>query len=385
MQQHAHKQKRATIVHLRDSNFVGGPERQILEHFKRMDPERYNMVLVCYENAGETNELRARAQDMGFQCLALPVRSPFNPKGITDISDLLRNLQADVLVTHGHKGNIFGRIACWMQSVPTIAVSRGWTMESLKIRFFEFLDKVFLLFANHVVAVSHGQEKKIRAIGVNPGRLSVIHNSIDTTKWESVKVRDIRAELGVPADGVLVVSAGRLSPEKDQISIVRAAKEVLSQLDNVYFAVFGEGVLRGELEAACAEAGVQDHFFLPGFCPDMVSVMHAADIFVLPSLTEGLPNVVLEAFACAKPVVATAVGGVPELVSDGENGFLVEVRDVRALADRLASLARDGKAREQFGLAGKKMVARNFTYSEQAARYEDLYESILGSRESAGA
>lgn len=368
---------RMTIVHLRDSNFVGGPERQILEHCKRMESDAYEMILVCYEEPGRPNDLRLKAEEQGITCLALPVMSPFSPKNITRIIDVLREVGADILVTHGHKGNIFGRLACWRLGIPTIAVSRGWTMESLKIRSFEFLDKVFLHFADHVVAVSEGQRRKILACRVRPGKVSVIHNCIDVGNWCGEEQNDVRARLGIPTDAVLVSTAGRLSPEKNQRMLLKAAERVVPETDNVYFAVFGEGVLRGELEAGCRKAGLEGRFLLPGFWSDMAAVMEATDIFTLPSLTEGLPNVVLEAFACSTPVVATGVGGTPELVRDGENGFLVEVDDVAGLADRILSLSRDGELRGRMGRAGKDMVASEFTYPHQAELYRELYRSLM--------
>ncbi|QGY39172.1 glycosyltransferase [Pseudodesulfovibrio cashew] len=367
-----------TIVHLRDSNFVGGPERQILEHFQRMPPESYDMVLVCYEEDGSPNDLRIQAERRGFRCLTLPTRSPFSWRNIKEIVAMLREADADILVTHGHKGNIFGRIACWMVSIPTIAVSRGWTMESFKIRVFEFLDKIFLHFADHVVAVSEGQRRKILSFGVSPGKISVIHNSIDVCNWGQGDGADIRSRLGVPEGAVLVVSAGRLSPEKDQRTLILAAEWLAVERDDVYFAVFGEGVLRDELERAVQEAGLEGRFFLPGFCQDMVSVMRAVDIFCLPSLTEGLPNVILEAFACSKPVVATRVGGTPELVQDGKNGLLVEPEDAASLSKALGRLCSDSELRRSMGEVGKKMVESSFTYAQQSEMYKKLYSAIVG-------
>ena len=368
---------KATIVHLRDSNFVGGPERQILEHCKRMESDVYEMILVCYEEPGRPNDLRLKAEELGLTCLTLPVMSPFSMKNITRIIGVLREVGADVLVTHGHKGNIFGRLACWRVGIPTIAVSRGWTMESAKIRFFEFLDKIFLHFADHVVAVSEGQSRKILGCGVRPDKVSVIHNCIDVGNWCGVGSNAVRARLGIPGDAILVATAGRLSPEKNQRMLLRAAERIAQQTDNVYFAVFGEGVLRGELEADCRKAGLEQRFLLPGFWSDMAAVMEDTDIFTLPSLTEGLPNVVLEAFACSTPVVATRVGGTPELVRDGENGFLVEVADVDGLAERILSLSRDGGLRERMGRSGKDMVSNEFTYPHQAEQYRALYGSLV--------
>ncbi|MCE1226583.1 MAG: glycosyltransferase [Geobacteraceae bacterium] len=364
-----------TIMHLRASNFVGGPEKQILEHFGRLDPERFTPVLGTFVE-GDSDPLGDAAVARGFQAVRMNARSPLNPASVYHLSHTLKQHKVDILCTHGYKPNILGCLATSFTRIPNIAISRGWTWESPKIRFYEALDRLFLKFSDHVVAVSNGQQQKIRACGVNPEKLSVIHNAINLN--EAVKKADnsIRNELALPDDALIVASAGRLSPEKNYATMIEVAQQVCKENRQVYFMVFGEGFLRPELQQKIHAAGLDRRFFLPGFRKDLQSLLPQIDIFMLPSFTEGLPNVALEAFANNKPIVATAVGGTPEVVQDKVSGFLTEPEDVATMVTSIKKLLDDPGLRNQMGTAGYYYVETNFGFSAQTAAYERLYTGL---------
>lgn len=364
-----------TIMHLRASNFVGGPEKQILEHFARLNPERFTPILGTFVE-GDSDPLGDAAVARGFQAVRMNAKSPLNPASIYHLSNTLKQHKVDILCTHGYKPNILGCLATSFTRIPNIAISRGWTWESPKIRFYEALDRLFLKFSDHVVAVSSGQQEKIRACGVNLDKISVIHNAINLN--DAVKKTDslIRKELGLPDDAIIIASAGRLSPEKNYTTMIDVACKVIAQNEKARFVIFGEGFLRPELEQKIEQAGLQDRFLLPGFRKDLQSVFSQIDIFMLPSLTEGLPNVALEAFANNKPIVATAVGGTPEVVKNGVSGFLTTPEDVSTMVTSIQKLLDDPELRHQMGTAGYHFVEDNFGFPAQTAAYEELYTRL---------
>ncbi|WP_152513002.1 glycosyltransferase [Desulfovibrio sp. X2] len=367
------------VAHLIATNFYGGPERQIVAHALRIGQEGFAPLVVSFTEAGRDNGLLVAAKAEGVPCAGLSPRSAFHPGAITEIADLLRREGVGLLVAHGYKANIVGRLASRFARIPQISVSRGWTAENSRIRVYEMLDRKFLRLADHVVAVSEGQARKVAAAGVPGERLSVIHNGIDLDSYPPPRKGPgtAREGLGIPKDALLVATAGRLSPEKDQASLVAAAARIAAERDDVWFAVFGEGFLRPELERAVREAGLEGRFLLPGFRSDMREVMHEVDVFTLPSLTEGLPNVVLEAFACRKPVVATAVGGTPEVVRHGENGLLVAAGDGQGLTRAIRALAASPEERRSMGERGYETVRALFNYESQTAAYGRLYRRIM--------
>ena len=148
----------------------------------------------------------------------------------------------------------------------------------------------------------------------------------------------------------------------------------------VYFVIFGEGFLRPELETKIEILGLNGRFLLPGFRTDLQSILPEIDIFMLPSFTEGLPNVVLEAFAVRKPVVATRVGGTPEVVQDGVSGFLIKPDEIISMVQYLLALADDTSLRHKMGDAGYMYVDREFGFEKQTELYEQLYLNIAASR-----
>lgn len=368
-----------TVMHLRACNFVGGPEKQILEHFARLDSHRFKPILGTYVD-GTADPLGEAAAALGFQVISMHSQSPLNPSSIYQLSATLKQHRVDILCTHGYKPNILGCLAARLARIPTIAISRGWTWESPKIRIYEALDRLFLRFADHVVAVSAGQQQKIIASGVRPDKVSVIHNAINLEKIAPPSATGLRQQLGLPQGALVVASAGRLSPEKNYAAMIEVARQICSSHPQAYFTVLGEGFLRPELEQKIAAAGLRGRFLLPGFRKDLQSLLPEIDIFMLPSFTEGLPNVALEAFANKKPIVATAVGGTPEVVQHGVSGFLTAPEDVAGMVAAIRQLIADPGLRDQMGSAGYQHVAENFDFAAQTAVYETLYETVVKGR-----
>lgn len=363
------------IAHLISTNFFGGPEKQVLEHARRLGRRGINVVLASFREGLATNELLERARSEGIETRELASRNALSPASVLDVVRMLKADRVEVLCTHGYKSDILGRLASWYAGIPQVVISRGWTGEDRKVRLYEGLDKKILTLANHVVPVSNGQKEKIKKLGVPEKRLTVIYNGVEVNGGGRCD-SGIKREFGFAGDTVLVVSAGRLSPEKNYSGFIDAAVEVSRKKKNVGFIVFGEGPLRKELEKKIDDAGLGGKFLLPGFRKNVSSLFSGADIFVLSSFTEGLPNVVLEAYASGRPVVATAVGGTPEVVTDGAAGFLVDPGETGVMADRILTLASDAGLREEMGKKGYERVRDLFGFDSQTEKYIELYSKM---------
>ncbi|NTV50339.1 MAG: glycosyltransferase [Geobacteraceae bacterium] len=360
------------VVHLLASNFFGGPEKQLVEHAQRIAKKNIQPLIISFMESNATNQLLERAQTVGVATRALSSSGPLDFSLIGKVLDVLRTEKIDLLCVHGYKANVIGRLASWRAGIPLIAISRGWTGEDAKIRVYEWLDKFFLRLSDHIVAVSAKQQQRVTNIGIPIEKVTVIRNCINV--GERIESTDsFRTEMGLDKNSILVISAGRLSPEKNYSGMVDAAKIVCEENSNVYFAVFGEGVLRTELENKIASFGLSKRFFLPGFRVGMQVLLQEIDIFVLPSFTEGLPNVILEAFAAGKPVVATAVGGTPEVVEDGVSGFLTDPQKPEYMAECILKLVENENLRKTMGESGLESVKKNYTFEHQTDQYEKLY------------
>ena len=364
------------VVHLTSSTFFGGPERQMLGLAAAL-PASARTTVVSFAEGGRCRAFLAEAERQGAGAVALGHDFPRVAAAVGELAGVLRDRQADLLLCHGYKANVLGRVAARRVGIPAVAVSRGWTAEDRKVRAYEWLDRRHLPLMDHVVCVSDGQAAKVRWwCRVSESQLSVIRNAARFADAEPDR-HTLRGFL--PAVSNIVVAAGRLSPEKGFDVLIEAAAEVIRVEPATGFVLFGEGPLRSDLERRVADRGLADRVVLPGFRADLDSLLPAADVVVLPSFTEGLPNVALEASAAGVPVVATAVGGTPEVVADGETGFLVPPGDPAALADKLLCLLRDPALRSRMGAAGRRRMRERFTFAAQAKAYLDLFARLCSS------
>jgi glycosyltransferase involved in cell wall biosynthesis len=367
------------LVHLTASTFFGGPERQMLGLALAM-PEGVRTTFAAFPEGGRGAAFLREARQHGFAAVPLANDFPKAHACVREVAELLRNGACDALVCHGYKAHVLGRLAARRAGVPAVAVSRGWTAETRKVKLYEWLDRRHLRLMDHVVCVSAGQAEKVRNwCGVPAERLSVIRNSARLGAFENRDPAARERLRGFFRDEVshVVLAAGRFSPEKGFGVLVDAAASVCLANPRAGVVLFGEGPLRGELERRVSQLNLAGRVVLPGFRTDLDSLIGAADVVVLPSFTEGLPNVALEASAAGVPVVATAVGGNPEVVAEGETGYLVPSGDPARLAARVNELLRDPAARARLGAAGRRRMREMFTFGAQAKAYLQLLHTLI--------
>jgi glycosyltransferase involved in cell wall biosynthesis len=369
------------IVHLTASTFFGGPERQMIGLARHL-PASHRTYFLSFAEGDRCQEFLKHVRWNGFDGEALKHDTPNLPAAAFELTNRLRKLRADILLCHGYKANLIGRMAATQLGVKAVAVSRGWTAENRKVQFYETIDRLHLRYMDRVVCVSNGQARKVRRAGVPPSRITVIPNAarLSGVNGPDPEGRE-QLESFVKRPGeFVVVGAGRLSPEKGVAVLIEAAKRVIVAEPAACFVVFGEGTLRPALERMIATARLERVFALPGHRGDLDQLLPSADLFVLPSFTEGLPNVVLEASSAGVPVVATAVGGTPEVVADGETGLLVRPGDPEALAAKILELLADEPRRKRMGEVGRNFVSEHFTFEAQAAAYVELFAELTARR-----
>ena len=365
------------VVHVTASQFFGGPERQMLELAKSLRPE-VESVYASFEGDASRPFLD-QVQQAGFCTVTLKHDTPHLVAAWRELVGLLRDFDADILCCHGYKANLLGLIAARRVRTAVLAVSRGWTGETGRVRLYEALDRRLLRWMDRVVCVSEAQQEKVRRARVPQHKSTVIHNAIRIERFAD-PVEDARLELqrlfpDPPAK--IVGAAGRLSAEKGFDVLIDAAEEVVRDDASVGFVLFGEGRLQDELAARIEEKGLDRTFVLAGFRPNLDHYFSHFDLFVLPSHTEGLSNVALESSAAGVPIVATDVGGNPEVVADGVTGYLVPAGDSTAMARRILDVLTD-ENRHKMGSAGRQRIIERFSFAAQAAAYRQLFEELVG-------
>lgn len=365
------------IVHLTASPFLGGPERQMLGLATAM-PQNYQSVFLCFMENGDARPFVEAVRQEGHEAVPLRANFPHILRAANEVARHLRQQQADVLLTHNYKPTIIGYLAARRAGVPIVAVSRGWTCATARVRMYEKLDRRFLHWVDHVVCVSEGQAVKVRDAGVPRERVTAIRNAIRTERFDVPDPggRAILEQLFPVKPARIVLAVGRLSPEKGFSTLIESARLVVTGKPATGFALIGEGPLREELQRQIDQAGLRDCFVLAGFRGDVDQLMPHADLLVQSSYTEGLANVVLEAMAASVPVLATNVGGTGEVVLHGETGLLVPPGKPQLLAEAMLRMLGDSAALWHMGQAGRRRVIRQFTFQAQCEQYERLLTAV---------
>ena len=282
----------------------------------------------------------------------------------------LRRERFDAILTFTHDSNLLGLAAAWLAGVPRRFGShhgRFVSLSHLKRRLHALLINSRL--ASGLVAVSEETRRQAMEEGVRPEHVTVIINGVSPSLVSQSAALAARAKLLPAPDGFIIFNAARLVPEKGHRVLLRAAALVLAEFTDAVFVIAGDGPLRADLAELAAELGISDHVKLLGSRADVPELLSASDIFVLSSLTEGLPMALLEAMAAGKAVVSTDVGGIRAALDDGSCGLLVPPDNASALADALLRLLRDERLRAKLAQKARARVRDVYSLERMGADY----------------
>lgn len=378
------------ILHVTSSRFFGGPERQILELTREFagNKDAVRNTIVSFSEGGLCGEFLSQVEKVNVNQIAgieLAHDMPHLVSAYRDLVQMIRARRIDLICVNGYKAGILGQFAARKCNLPIVAISRGWTAESRRVRLYERLDRWALRRMDHIVCVSSGHAQKVmRTARIPEDRVSVIHNAIRTDRFYVEPDPRYREKLEAFFPGqcpqFLLGAAGRLSPEKGFDLLIDATARLIKQGHSVGVVLFGEGFLRPKLERMIDTNGLTDHFRMPGFTDELDRYMPHFDLFVQSSHTEGLPNVLLEASAAGTPSVATDVGGTREVLLNGRTGRIIPPADPQSLAQTIGSLLNDESQRRELGENGQRHVQENFTFARQATAYHALFTRLIRSR-----
>ena len=363
------------------TNFlIGGTERQVLNLVQNHDRARFDVHLACFRQAGP---LLQEIDPTGVALSEYPIRSLPSLRTLWQQVRLARYLRAHrVRIVHsfGFYANVFAIPAARLAGVEVVVASIRDTGDHLT-GLQKSMQKWACRAADHVLVNARAVAALLGAQGYGLARLSVIHNGIDVSRFgQRLPTGNLRAELGLPATAPLVAVFSRLNRLKGIEYFLQAAASLAARFEQVRFLVVGDSVsqaYRDELERCAAGLGLGQRVLFTGFRSDVPALLAEVSVSVLPSLSEGLSNVVLEAMAAGVPVVATRVGGTPEMVEDGLTGLLVPPANAAALAEAVAALLADPARGRALGQAGRARVAQLFSLEATVRATGRLYERLL--------
>lgn len=371
------------IVHVVHRLGVGGLENGLVNLINHMPAGRYRHAIVCLT---EYTRFRERIRRDDIECFALGKRPGQDPGMHRRLWKLLRRLQPAIV----HTRNV-GTLECaptaWAAGVRVrIHGEHGRDMLDLRgdNRRYVWLRRVYRPFVTHYVTVSQDLARWLeQTVGVPGRRISQIYNGVEFARFRPADGRAGLPRPGfAPEDAVVIGTVGRLQGEKDPLNLARAFIRLVDALpegrERLRLVFVGDGPLCAQTEALLRDAGCEQSVWFAGERDDVPELLRGLDVFVLPSLAEGISNTVLEAMASGLPVVATRVGGNPELVEEGRTGLLVPPADPAALAEAIRCYVERPERRRADGTAARTRIETEFSMARMVQRYLGVYDRALG-------
>jgi glycosyltransferase involved in cell wall biosynthesis len=360
----------------------GGPDKTILNTPRFFASEGYRVLCAYMHPPGDRGfeQLRAKAQAWKAPLFPVPDRGPWDWQVIWRLLDICRRERVRIWHGHDYKSNALGLIVRRFWPMRLVTTVHGWVEETRRTPLYYGIDKLCLPRYESVICVSDDLHEKCLASGVPGPRCVVVENGIDADQFSRRRTTAVAKKLlGLPAPSSkqIIGSAGRLSPEKGFDNLIRAAHDLIRRGFDVELVVAGEGDEQSRLQALSESLGVASRVHLLGYVADLRSFYEAIDVFALSSLREGLPNVLLEAMAMGVPVVATRIAGIPRLITDGENGLLVEAGSVDQLVNALERVLTDDATGNQFGARGRMTVEGRYNFAGRIRKIRAIYDALL--------
>ena len=384
------KQKeRKRVLHVITRLDRGGSAENTLLTVAGSDQSRFAITLAHGLTQGRRSDTEERAKSRGVDFIKIIplVRDIVPPKDVLALFSLQRLMRKggfQIVHTHTSKGGLLGRIAAYLAGVPIVVhtphghVFYGYYGAILS-RVFIWLERWAARFTDRIIVLTAADAEDHVRFGIAaPEKFSVIHSGIDFSPFEKAgrQCRETRLALGLDPNGLVVGTLGRLTAIKGQDDLLRAFVRLQKQLENVWLLLVGDGEERGNLEHLAERLGVAERVVFAGWRDDIQALLRTMDIFAFPSLNEGMGKALVEAMYVGLPSVATAVGGVPELIEHGVEGLLVPARHPEKLASALEELARDEEKRQTFGAAARQR-AQAYSVESMIEKIEVLYDSLL--------
>jgi glycosyltransferase involved in cell wall biosynthesis len=362
-----------SIVHVLSSFGMGGQERVALDLATGQAAAGHRVVTVSLAPPPD-GPLAAEFEEKGLDIATVPKRSGRDLKLMVELGRLFRAREADVVHTHNPQPLLFSALAARASRAALVHTKHGVNPDNARRmamrRAAGKLVGAFVCVSEPTAAVARERRE------CRPDRLVVVPNGIDLDRFgpDPEARRAVRAELGIPEDAFAVGTVGRLFVEKGHAYLIRSLAPVLG--DGFHLVITGEGPERENLAAQAAGLGRKDCVHLTGNRRDVPRLYAALDAFALTSKSEGLPLVIPEAMAAGLPIVATAVGGVPQVVDESETGFLVDYGDEEALRARLCALDADRRLARKCGETGRERALGRYSSRRMVAEYLELYRRV---------
>jgi glycosyltransferase involved in cell wall biosynthesis len=361
-----------TILHTESSQGWGGQERRTIRELTSLSRERFRPLLACRPGS----KIGEKALARGLEVEYVNIRGNFDPIAVVHFMKLYRRCSVDIVHTHSTADSWSASTAGKLSPRRPVVVRTRHLSCSFNNRM------IYNFMADQVITVGEStRQYMIQEKGIDEHRVLTIPTGVDLAEFDPERIREnLRAELGIDPDAPVLGTIAVLRNLKGHRYLLAGTQEIVRSCPRAKLLLVGEGPQEKNLRRLIAEYGISSAVIMPGFREDIPRVLNTLDVFVFPSLQEALGTAVLEAMAMKKPVVATRVGGIPEVVQEGDTGYLVEPGNPGAIAEKVIPLLQDKDLGRKMGIQGRRTVEAHYDNRLMVQRIEQLYQRLMEKR-----
>ncbi len=377
------------ILFVIENIFFGGGERAFSQIIRGLDKEKYEVYVVCSKSGEFIEKIKSSVEIIPFK-----FRNGLSVARIHKLAKIMKEKGIQIVHSQGGRADFFARIAAKIAKVPAVVSTvampvEGYDVGLLKKAIYVVLDRFSERFVDKFIVVSEALRMRLVRKHLIPHKKVIkIYNGVEVNPDVESEIEDVRNkimhEFMIPQNTVLVGTIGRLVWQKGLPYFIQAIRHIANSkwqmVDKIKYLIVGEGKERKNLELKIKKLGLSSRVIFTGFRKDVKEILSALDIFVLPSIREGQPIILLEAMAMSKPIVATDIEGVNETVVDDLTGILVQPKDSSALAEAIVSLLKDSKKAQEMGQMARKAVEEKFNIEDKIKQHEQLYETVIAEK-----
>ncbi|GEN35209.1 glycosyl transferase [Aneurinibacillus danicus] len=367
------------ILHAIGGGEFGGAEQHILELLEILSRHAVDPVVVCFYNSTFAEELRKR----NIRVIVLDTYGRFDFRLVKGLTRVFQEEKPELIHSHGVKANFFCRLAARsLPRVPIVTTIHSVLRYDYPNPLAYFLASRMELWTrkwnDHYIAISNSIKQSLESDGVKSQDITLIHHGIPIEEFKTEDApEEIRRSLGLPADAFVIGTVSRLVAVKGLTDLMQAFILLAEEHPRVHWLVIGDGPEKGPLENMAKEAGISDRVHFAGFRQDVPRCLHAMDLFISPSYSEGLGLSLLEAMAAKKPVISTMVGGIADFLVDYLNGLVIPTKNPEEIKQNIVILMEDEDLRMKLAEAGYRTVKEEYTLTHMAMKTKELYRQLI--------
>jgi len=375
MQSQIHGQR---ILHLISSAGLLGAERVLLELALETKQAGFKVSIGVFENSRNPNlALGEEAKALGLEVEIFPCKGRFDKNTIQMIRGYLEKKFIQIIHSHNYKSNFYARKAIRRNDVRWVVTNHGRRFGPT-LFFYNLLDAFLVRKADRLIAVSGEIADKMRLAGIRKERICLIENGININRFTgNGSGESVKESLGIKKEARVIASVGSLTKEKGHAYLCEAAPRIIERFPEAIFLLVGDGLEREGLEQKAVSLKIRGKVIFAGMRKDIPEILSMVDVFVLPSLLEGLPIALLEAQAAKVPIIATSVGAIPKVVDDGVTGILIPPKAPEAIEKAIIRILSNKKASQEMAEKGFEKVKDIFSSEKMAAKYFSVYKELI--------